>query len=776
MKQWIWVLLSGCIFFAPQLIAQSPTQAIRGTVIDKDSRQPLVGAAVVVLDVQPQMGNITDPDGFFVIEKVPVGRHKIRVSMVGYNAFLSDNIDINSAKELVLNIELIESATTMQEMIVKAYNPTNQPINELAVVSTRSFSVEETQRAAAAANDPSRMAMGFPGVQPVRDSRSDIVIRGNASFGMMWRLEGIDIPNPNHFARRGSSGGGITIFSTSMLANSDFSTGAFPAEYGNAFSGFFDMKFRKGNADRREYTVKAGLLGLDFSTEGYFKKGSRASYLINYRYSTLGILNKLGLHLVGERVDNTFQDLSFNLHFPSKNNKWVIGVWAIGGLSFEHERFADVLNTRTAREQYDFRTNMGALGISYSYILDEKSYLKTTIAVMDQKVDVQEDTLSLVDKVSTTRFNSETYTDGRVTLSTYYSRKLSQQVTLKAGVFVNRLFYDFNHITLKSGAYRVILEGQGGSFLIQPYVQARYRPTERLTFNAGVHGLFFTLNNTTAIEPRAGIKYQVSDKISLGLAYGLHSRTQPLGSYFTNGGVNKDLDLIRAHHYVVSFDWAVNAKTRVHLEAYYQRLLHIPVSPDPLSTYAYTNETQGFATQALVSKGRGENKGIDLSLERAFSDGAFFILSGSVFQSRYSPLNGQWYRSRYDSRFTATFMGGKEWKTHREGVWQVGTRIICTGGMPLTPLAAVQDNVEDPVLDEAHPFSINTQTYFRPDLRIAFRKNGLKTAWTIALDVQNVIARRNIDGLDYEYDPDLKDWVFRKSSGLVPIISYQLDF
>ena len=311
-------------FLFTNLFAQNPTQVIRGLVLDKDTQFPLIGATVSVVGSDPMIGTTTDFDGNFELSAVPVGRVQLICSYIGYGDYISNPFVLNSARATELSIELIESAVTTEEVVVKAKQFGNEALNELSILSARSFSVEETQRYAASANDPGRMVMGFPGVQPSRDSRSDIIIRGNSGIGMLWRLEGVDIPNPNHFARRGNSGGGITIFSVSMLSNSDFSTAAFPAEYGNATSGVFDIKFRKGNAKERQHTFRAGMLGMDFSTEGPIDKERGSSYLMNYRYSTLGILNQLGLHLVGERVDNTFQDVSFNLSFPSKDKKSLV--------------------------------------------------------------------------------------------------------------------------------------------------------------------------------------------------------------------------------------------------------------------------------------------------------------------------------------------------------------------------------------------------------------------------------------------------------------------
>jgi hypothetical protein len=160
------------------------------------------------------------------------------------------------------------------------------------------------------------MSASFVGVVSPNDGGNNISVRGNSPYGFLWRMEGIDIPNPNHFANAATSGGGISILSAQILANSDFLTGAFAAEYGNALAGVFDLRLRKGNNEKREYTIQAGLLGIDLEAEGPVSPGSAHSYLVNYRYSTLSMLANLGLE-VGDAITN-FQDISFNVTLPTK--------------------------------------------------------------------------------------------------------------------------------------------------------------------------------------------------------------------------------------------------------------------------------------------------------------------------------------------------------------------------------------------------------------------------------------------------------------------------
>lgn len=778
------LLFLGLPFF---LVAQTTTQIIKGKVTDKDTRQPLIGATVLVRSLESQPGTVTDTDGNFELSAIPTGRHRLEFSYIGYEPFVIEDAIVNSAKELILEVALVEANITMGEVVVNARSFGNEALNELAMVSTRSFSAEETQRYPASANDPSRMAVSFPGVQPNRDDRADIIIRGNASLGMLWRLEGIDIPNPNHFARRGTSGGGITVFSVGLLSNSDFSTGAFPAEYGNALSGVFDIKFRNGNAEKREYTFRAGMLGLDIATEGPIKKGS-SSYLVNYRYSTLGILDAFDIRLVDERESNRFQDLSFKLNFNSANGKHITSLWGISGISNERfEMVEGVENWETYNDYYTrtFDAKMGAIGLNHNFLLDEKSYLRTSLAVMGQQILYQTDTLSR--QLESTKIQDELYTNNRLVLSSVYNRKFSPKVTLKAGLTATGIQYDFFNRFLLHEDYRTYLNTMDNTWMLQAFANFRLRPHPRWTVNLGLHTLYFGLNQTSNIGPRLGIQYQLNESAELSLAYGNHSRIVPIPNYFLqifqqNGSFtqpNQDLELLKAHHLVLAYRQLLGSRLRLQVEAYYQSLYDVPVSADPNSTFSLVNHVDGFFATPLVSEGTGTNVGLDLTLEKSFSSGTFFILAGSLFNSTYEPLNGQTYDTRFNSRVTGSFMGGKEWSLNENATLQTGLRVVYGGGQRISPILSSQRDPRDPtspILDESNPFSIPVGDFFRPDIRIAYRRDNPTNAWYIALDVQNVISRENQDPLDYMFDPDLGDWVFQAQSSIVPVLSFQIDF
>jgi hypothetical protein len=438
------LILLFLILFCFKSQAQKHFQSIYGQVLDKQTKTPLPGATIIVENSKPQLVASSDENGNFVLNQVPIGRQILVVTYIGYLPQKSEAIILTSAKSVTLKIDLTSGSINAGEVVISANKNAFEPLNELSVVSTRSFTSEETERMPAGVNDPGRVALSYPGVQRgPDDTENQIVVRGNSPIGILWRLEGVDMPNPNHFAVVGSSGGGVSIFSAQLLAKSDFSTGGFAAEYGNALSGAFDVQFRHGNMQQREHRAKIGILGLDFATEGPIKNGS-SSYLVNYRYSTLGLLGKMGFYLVGERVTNDFQDLSFNLVFKKK--KSVSTIFGIGGLSEENYfpvKNGQDRNPNRASEWEDRvrPSNMGALGYTYTYMPDSKTYVKAVVALVGSDQIRNSDTLDLQNVRF--RYNSERYLDKRLVASVAYSKKISEKFWVKTGLIANLIFYDF---------------------------------------------------------------------------------------------------------------------------------------------------------------------------------------------------------------------------------------------------------------------------------------------------------------------------------------------
>ncbi len=775
------LMLTGLAGFSQQL-----TQQISGRVIDAETREPLYGARILITDTNPTIGAQTGEDGRYILENVPVGRRSLRCTFVGYADFYRDNLNINSAREYELDIEL-RPGLEMEEVVVSAYQGA-EAVNEFQLMSVKRLDPEELQYHAATGNDPARLVQGLPGVQNGNDNRNEVVIRGNAPSGVLWRLEGIDIPNPNHYAIGGATGGGITIFSASVIGSSDFSSGAFSAEYGNALSGVFDMHFRNGNKQHNQYTFRAGVLGLDVAAEGPIVKG-KSSYLANFRYSTLGVLNAAGIYLVGPRIANNFYDLSFKIHHETEKTQ--VSIWGIGGISLQ-ELTVDEMPWTVWRQKYlyQFGSNTGVLGATVRHIIDNQSFWEINTAVMSQNAFTDDDSMRV--NGQTDPVKNETIINSRISTHAFYKRSFSRNASLKTGVHASQLFYNlfdqqWNDTLVNLTTF---LEKQGNTSLVEPYAQMSYRLGPRLSVVGGLHGIYFGLTNSSRIEPRLSARWDIAPKTSLALSYGMHSQIVPIGNYFMefdpamwpganleSTTPNLNLPLIKSEHYLLSFSQILGDKFRVRAEGYYQRLRDVPVSATEGRNASLLDLQFGFAHEPLDGNGRGRNYGVDLMVEKFFNKGSFFVLSGSWVRSQYQmPDETRWRSTGWDSRFNANFTGGQIFPMGENSFLETGIRFIYNAGYPeirIVEGAEDKDSIE-PRWNLASPNETRIPAYFRPDLRIAFRKNAQKVAWWLALDIQNVINRTNY-GRPYQWLTGHTQWIHYIQSPLTPLITFRID-
>jgi len=769
------------IFAANGLHAQSLTQTLRGKVVDQVTQIPLPGATVMVLNTDPLVGATTDVEGEFKIQKLPVGTYTIRISFIGYKDFILPNVIVNSGKEVVLNIPIEEDIVQMQEIVVTAVEK-DKTINDMVLISGRTFSVEETRKFAAAINDPERTAISFSGVVSTDDGNNNISIRGNSPSGLLWRMEGIDIPNPNHFAAPGSSGGGISILSSQLLANSDFMTGAFSAEYGNALSGVFDLNLRKGNNEKRELTIQAGFLGTDIAAEGPLARNYKGSYLVNYRYSTLSILSKLGVPL-GDYITN-FQDLSLNIHLPT-GKKSSLTIFGFGGLSDQkNEAKKDSLSWTEDFDRYssNYFSNTGALGIKHAYMMNKNNFLQTTVLASGNELG--DKTFKLDDDYNNQLRYFGNFSNSKITISSVLNTKLSARYSLRSGLYLNQLFFTLEQESYNTDANQVQtdLNSRGNTQSLQAFSQLNMKATEQLTLNGGVHYLQLLLNNSFSFEPRFSASYELDERQRVSIGYGLHSQVQPLGTYFSelevNGEVtlpNKNLGLSKSHHLVLAYDRSLNPYLRMKVESYYQHLFNIPVKPGTSETYSILNQEWSYVTDPLVNEGFGKNYGIELTLEQFTHNNLYFLLSGSVYNSVYKTQEGTWRNTRFNGNANLSFTGGKDFVMRKNRTLGLNVRSIYSGGLRTTPINVEESILKgETVLYEDRAFEDQNPAYFRTDIRISLKRNKPKSTHTLALDIQNVSNRKNIFGKYFE--PLNGKIITAYQTPLIPVLSYKIEF
>jgi hypothetical protein len=764
----------------------SQTQTVRGTVIDNISQSSIPGAIVQISGPDSVIRAVTDETGKFSLSNIPVGSRTIEITAYDYKPVVMQNVTVNAGKELVLTIHMEEDLKKISEVVITAKADKNKPLNELSTVSTRTFSVEETQKFAAAVNDPARMATSFAGVVVAGDGNNHISIRGNSPNGLLWRMEGVEIPNPNHFSNVGTAGGGISILSAQLLSNSDFSTGAFAAEYGNALSGVFDLRLRKGNNEKREYTVQLGVLGLDVAAEGPFKKGYEGSYLINYRYSTLNVLGKIGIP-IGDANTN-FQDLSFNVYLPTRKlGKFT--VFGFGGLSYQTTT-AEKDSLRWEQDDFlrlntNFYSNTGAVGVTNTKLFKNKSYLKTALVFSGTENGYKQDRLEF-DYETFTREYEQRFVQNKLTLSSTYTQKINAKNNIRTGFILNHLGYSL--IQSDMGDSTVLQEQineKGGTETMQLFFQWNMHLTEKLTANLGIHSFQLFLNNSSSLEPRASLRYDVHPKHHFTLGYGLHSQLQPIGVYFvehTENGTttlpNRNLKLSKAHHFVFGYDFVLNEHEHIKTEVYYQHLFGVPISKDTTSTYSILNATDGFPSEPLSNSGLGRNYGLELTYERFLFKNLYYLLSASLYESKYKAADGIWYDTRFNTNYATSLTIGKEWNLkNKEKSRTIGFNIksIYVGGFRYTPIDLNASIAAGEVkYDRSQTYQKRMPDYYRLDIRLSLKRNYKRVTSTVAIDIQNTTNRKNVGGQYFDKKTgEVKYWY---QTPLIPILSYRLEF
>lgn len=765
--------------------AQKNSQNIRGVVTDKLSQTPLIGALVQISSLQK--GTTTDTFGKFTLSNISPDRYDLKISYAGYKTITIPNVVVTSGKEVVLDITLEETFKSLGEVVVKASNKSGT-INKLASVSARTFSMEEVNRYAGGRSDPARLVANFAGVSAPDDSRNDIVIRGNSPVGVLWRIDGMNVTNPNHFASVGTTGGAVSALNTNLLKNSDFFTSAFPAEYGNVTAGVFDLGFRNGNNKKRETTLQVGVItGLEATTEGYFSKESDASYLVGYRYALAGVAQKLGVN-IGTTATPSYQDLSFKINSgTTKLGKFsLFGILAtstieIGGGSS---------NTLYGNgNQVDFASKIGIVGINHFKQINKKSFINSTVGLNYSSTNqtgygIERPTDSVfikeVNNVAKTSYN----------ISSTYNSKINSRLFFKAGIQDEIIGLDLNYKTKNRllDDYKQIWDYNSTTNFVQAFAHLKYTISEKLTLNAGIHSQLFFLNNSTSIEPRLGLIYNATNKSSINFGYGLHSQMQPINVYFlqttdANGNTvynNKNLDFTKSHHFVLGYNIQPFNNWRIKTEVYYQSIFNVPVNTFS-SSYSMLNTGSTFKTDlqdSLTNAGTGKNYGVELTIEKFFSKGYYGLFTSSLYSSKYTGSDGIERNTAFNGIYVFNILAGKEWKVEGEKRNKISTDIKFTnaGGRAFTPIDLTASNATGREQLSTNAYSDYYDNYYRLDIKAGYTLNGSKRkiSHSFSLDLQNVTNHKNV--FSQHYDDRSQSINTTYQLGFFPNVIYKLQF
>lgn len=774
MKLFTYLFVLVFLLSCGDILGQEYQQTIRGSVRDADNQQLLEGVSILVLGTD--LGCVSDSLGNFALNKVPIGRHALRVSYIGYQTLVINPVILESGKETILEITLEASTSLLQSVVVSAA----ESQFSTACPTVRVLTNEETLKFPATFDDPARMVMSLPGVAGDNDQANGLSIRGNSPNGMQWQLEGLEIVNPNHTPNAGTfsdritqNGGGVNILSVQLLDASYFYTGAFPVEFGNAISGVMDMKLRKGNDQKHEFTGQAGLIGIELASEGPLPT-QRSSYLVNYRYSTVGLLQKLGLELGDEAI--SFQDISFNLNFPFNSGARAT-FFGMGGSSdnkFKAKRDSSLWQFDKDGFDIDFLSRMGLLGSTLSIPVRNKGSWSSAIAFSG--LESQRLANPLNSDYEPVPGEKDETVQTKLSFRSTYLHKFSPNNRFRIGVSLTNHYNKITSIL----SDQTIAYGRGSGLLLQPYFDWQYRK-ERLIANLGLHYSLFTFNNSTTLEPRASVEWKATTKNSLSISYGLHSQLQlPQLYYSSNGDLdNSQLGLNKAHHLGAAYKQFLTDNLQLITEVFYQRLFNIPVSSDRKSSFSAINMLETFVGENLTNEGTAENYGLEFSLKRFQTNDFYYLVNATVYQSKYTGSDDVKRDTRYNGNYILNTIIGKAWNwTSKKGNFKslgVNIRGNLLGGFRETPIDLESSLLLGRTIYlEDSAFSAKQKDYFRVDLRIYYQNNSPKSTGRISFDIQNLLNTQNTAFSYYDFRQGVT--VQKYQLGLIPMLSYRIKF
>lgn len=750
------------IGYGTKIIAQQHAkQTVKGKIIDEASKQAIGGVTISLLDNNQLITTVSDSNGNFRLKAIPLGRQRFSITSLGYEPLMLSDIIVTAGKEVNLNISLRERLTDLDvvEITYGRQDDARMTNNEMLSVSARTFNMDETKRYAGSLGDPARMAANFAGVVSTNDTRNDIIIRGNSPNAMLWQLEGLNIPNPNHFGALNSAGGSVSMLNNNNIDKSDFMTSAFPAQYGNALAGVFDLRLRDGNNQKHEFLAQMGFNGFEAGTEGPLGVKNKATYLINARYSTLAAFKQLGLNFGTGGATPEYVDINYKISTPigRHGNMSIFGIWGQSiweMLGSEYDPGGQAYGNEYSNRFAIYNTNI--TGLRYEHQLGNNTKASLTLGYTRTNEDFDRDSISVENPSIFTpdwhwRFLTNKYS-GVFTLHHKFNKKHS----IVAGITTDFTDYSLFNKRIFDGTIDMVLTERDGSLIVtQSYAQWKYRMTDKLTMSTGIHYQYLDLSSSQSLEPRFGFNYQVNSSHLIGFGYGLHSQMDNILTYATvtrtptgNQYTNESLGFMRSHHVVLSHDWNISSNTHLKTEFYYQYLFDIPVTSNSssFSTLNLGAEAIPVLRDSLVNEGVGRNYGIEITLERFFDSGFYYLLTGSIFNSSYRGSDEIWRNTAFNMGNVLNVLGGKEWKVgKKENILGLSLKLSRAGGRYLSPVD-IEASARDGEIqyDEDKAYSVQQPAYFRTDVKLSYRKEFRSATMELALDLQNVSNNKNI--------------------------------
>lgn len=681
-------LLTLLLFFNTMLLLlqAQPMHQIKGTVIDKNSRQPLEFINVMIIGLNK--GSVTNVEGRFTIEQVPPGIYRLQASAIGYKSVTTSEY-ILSTKNLNIPIEMEENLTELEGVTITA-SPFRRDVE--SPVSLRIIGIQEIEKSPGANRDISRIVQSYPGVafSPI-GYRNDLIVRGGSPSENRFYLDGVEIPNINHFSTQGASGGPVGILNADLIREVNFYTGAFPTDKGNALSSVLDFKLRDGDMERNSLKATLGASEVSLASNGHL--GKKTSYLVSVRQSYLQFLfDMLGLPFLP-----TFTDAQFKLktRFDARNELTVLGLGGIDKMKLntkaDDEDNEYILSYLPKIQQETF--TLGAVyrhyaGAHVQSVVASHSYLNNRNTKYQQNDESDPDRLML--RLRSTEQNTQLRLENS---SSFRNWKVTVGTCLDYSQYSNTTFqkvYTDRAQTFDYHTYLGIM--RWGLFGTVNYTSIDERFTASLGLRADANNYSAAMKDLSdQLSPRLSLSYQLTEHWSLSGNAGLYYQLPPytaLGFKNNNGlYANKyALRYMQVSQGSVGLNWRKGDTFEVSVEGFYKDYDKIPLSvADGIPLTCKGNDYGVIGNELLTSTAQGRSYGAELLLKWLVAKKLNLASSFTLFKSEYrTDKESEYIASAWDNRFIFNLRGTYNLPRH----WSVGMKVSCIGGAPYTPYDA----------------------------------------------------------------------------------------
>lgn len=747
------------IIAAGEIQAAQQPGSLKGTIADRHTKEGLAGATVRVAGTS--LGASTDTEGRFTIPSVPPGLYSLEVRLLGYQPFTRTDVEVAPGRATETRVELLETVIESDGVTVLS-GYFQQP--ETAPVSAVAFNAQEIRRSPGSANDVSRILMALPSVSSVADNANDLAVRGGSPMENGFMVDGIPVPNINHFPVQGSTGGPIGILNVDFIDNVDFLTSGFSAAYGDRMSSVVDIHLRNGNADKVTGKAFLNFAGFGAMSEGPLPSGS---WMVSASKSYLDLL----VGAIGTGAAPQYGDVQGKAVFDlsPKHRITVLDIFGMSQIAFTQKTAVD-LGQRYFGDNKNLQNSVGATWrglwsssytsmttLSYSYTRFRGDFSKTASGVLGLKQD-----------------NSE----GSLVLRTLHTVTFGRQNWIEAGAEARDEFGGFDYTSIGDVNRLGTVDP---SYFINRNISSvkgavfgtiNLTPLTGFTISAGVRGAYYDRNSAFFAEPRLGLSYAVTEELTLKANAGIVHQELPL--IVLSGGDFNDLKQPEALHAGIGLEYRLWDDTRLTLEGYTKQYSSLPVDPDDptLSVVDQSVFSQRFSNhQHLESIGRAETHGVEIMLQKKMAQNFYGLVSASLFHCTYRDGLGVWRSRIYDNRYIFSVIGGYK----PEGTWEYGIRWSYAGGAPYTPFDALASSRADAgIIDQTKIYGERYPAYhclnLRVDKKFYFERNMLDAY----ISIWNAYNRKNIAGYYWNATKNAPDTDYQWS--MLPVVGVEYEF